>query len=634
MYQPSGCGVFGILRKPHAPKVSGEETLRAITRVRHRGSELGAGFAVFNADNKAEIEVRAYVRDPKLITERLNRMGVDVMNLEVKRNLGELCDCVLTVVGEEPLVHKAIRRANEIMWEDSEGRIYSIGRALHVMKGVGFPEQVAREADLYRILGDLWLAHTRQPTNSPGYYPFWSHPFSGFDVAVVHNGDVSSFGANVEFLRSRGVRSFVGTDSEVIALLFEELLNEGLSVEEATQVLVGAKEFVKGSSLDGPFTAVIGYYSGDDLYMIVIADRAKFRPAVVGEDENYIFAASEESEIRELSTNARVWTLRPGGYMIASLNRGIIRMGRESMPVGSRFVMEKSGNGIDVSRLNYKEINELLLKLVREGEEAVLLNAMGPRFLGINLPRAGIKGAKITVYGTVGNCMANLNNGNNFYVYGNVGDDAADTMHDGRVVIVGDARDVLGQAFQGGEIFVRGNVGNRAGIQMREYKNKRPYLVIGGTFDDYLGEYMGGGVILVFNKNEEELGNHVGSGMVGGRIFVRGHLSTSKIGVQPNPLEVERFLRAMVLKGVIDGEKARKLSQLPYYDLKELLPPKAREFAIKLFEDKAGSPKVEYRHLSEKEREELLPIVAKFSDVVKERFEQLLEEKYTVISRG
>lgn len=38
------------------------------------------------------------------------------------------------------------------------------------------------------------------------------------------------------------------------------------------------------------------------------------------------------------------------------------------------------------------------------------------------------------------------------------------------------------------------------GIQMREYKDKRPYLIIGGIVDDYLGEYMAGGVIVVFGK--------------------------------------------------------------------------------------------------------------------------------------
>jgi len=85
--------------------------------------------------------------------------------------------------------------------------------------------------------------------------------------------------------------------------------------------------------------------------------------------------------------------------------------------------------------------------------------------------------------------------------------------------ILGDAGDVLAQTFQGGKIFVKGNAGNRVGIQMREYKDKRPYLIIGGLVDDYLGEYMAGGVIMVLGINikGEPVGNYIGSGMVGGR---------------------------------------------------------------------------------------------------------------------
>ena len=60
--------------------------------------------------------------------------------------------------------------------------------------------------------------------------------------------------------------------------------------------------------------------------------------------------------------------------------------------------------------------------------------------------------------------------------------------HAGSVVVHGNCRDVAGQAIQGGIIFVRGTVGNRAAIQMREYAKERPFLIVGETADDYLGE--------------------------------------------------------------------------------------------------------------------------------------------------
>lgn len=48
MMIPSGCGVFGIIRKETAKKIPGSTVVRAIERVRHRGSDKGAGFATFN----------------------------------------------------------------------------------------------------------------------------------------------------------------------------------------------------------------------------------------------------------------------------------------------------------------------------------------------------------------------------------------------------------------------------------------------------------------------------------------------------------------------------------------------------------------------------------------------------------
>jgi len=35
-------------------------------------------------------------------------------------------------------------------------------------------------------------------------------------------------------------------------------------------------------------------------------------------------------------------------------------------------------------------------------------NVMGHRYIGINLPRLGVGGVRIELYGVVGNCLANL----------------------------------------------------------------------------------------------------------------------------------------------------------------------------------------------------------------------------------
>lgn len=61
----------------------------------------------------------------------------------------------------------------------------------------------------------------------------------------------------------------------------------------------------------------------------------------------------------------------------------------------------------------------------------------------------------------------------------------------------------------------------------------RPSLVIGGTVKDYLGEYMAGGTIVVLglrNDVESPVGNNIGAGMHGGRIFVKGKVGIGQLG--------------------------------------------------------------------------------------------------------
>ncbi len=637
---PSGCGVFGVIRKRNGRKISGSTVVKAIERVRHRGSDKGAGFAVFNLNETNTYVIKAFLEgDPSRVVRLLNEQGLQVTAVNSSYERGNFCNCSIMTLGEVNRVKKAVRNINEMLWDDDrgKGRIYSVGTSLSVFKDVGYPADVAMKYNVDLLEGDLWLAHTRQPTNSPGFYPYWSHPFSTFNIAIVHNGDVSSFGANVEFLENRGWESFVGTDSEVIAFLFQELLEEGLPLEEAVKIILNpsrrssalpsVKDYLyRNARLDGPFTAVIGYDTGDDLFLVGMADRSKFRPAIIGEDEEAFYVASEESEIREVSPSAKVWTLKPGSYFIASLKQGVISKGREEEEIASFSTppMTARNFDIDASNLSSAELNAKIEEMSWK-KRIVISGVNGQRFIGNTLPFKGIKGLEIEIYGVVGNAMGNLNDGNTFHVHGNVQDDCCDTMHDGKVIIEGDARDVLGQTLQGGVIVVRGNAGNRVGIQMREYQDRRPYLVIGGMVDDYLGEYMAGGVTLVLDLKgrRPRVGNFVGTGMVGGKIMIRGALSPSKIGLQPPRFEFLRLLKAMMIEKIINEEEFKSYSEMEYIEAMEKMQGKAKEYAKRLFEEKVGIPTFEYRELSEDEFKEM-------SAVAKE-YEEYLKEKFTIV---
>ena len=66
-------------------------------------------------------------------------------------------------------------------------------------------------------------------------------------------------------------------------------------------------------------------------------------------------------------------------------------------------------------------------------------------------------------------------------------------------------------------------MGYRAGIHMKSYMDRQTLIVIGGRAGSFLGEYQAGGTILVLNSDNlsDCVGNFCGTGMYGGRIFLR-----------------------------------------------------------------------------------------------------------------
>jgi glutamate synthase domain-containing protein 3 len=157
---------------------------------------------------------------------------------------------------------------------------------------------------------------------------------------------------------------------------------------------------------------------------------------------------------------------------------------------------------------------------IRNAEFDVLRidKCFGQRFIG-----AGMGKKTITINGTPGNALGAYLDGGTIVVNGNAQDATGDTMNDGKIIINGSAGDALGYAMRGGSIFVRGDSGYRTGIHMKEYRDKIPTIVIGGKVGSFLGEYMAGGVIVVLGLDTDALpvGNFTGTGMHGGKIFIR-----------------------------------------------------------------------------------------------------------------
>ena len=145
--------------------------------------------------------------------------------------------------------------------------------------------------------------------------------------------------------------------------------------------------------------------------------------------------------------------------------------------------------------------------------------SLGQRYIA-----AGAREGTYELRQVPGNALGAYLDGARIEVFANVQDAAGDTMNDGEIVVHGSCGDATGYAMRGGTIFVEKDAGYRCGIHMKEYGDKSPQIVIGGRCGSFLGEYQAGGIILVLGIGSEDrcpVGNFCGTGMHGGKIFLR-----------------------------------------------------------------------------------------------------------------
>lgn len=207
---------------------------------------------------------------------------------------------------------------------------------------------------------------------------------------------------------------------------------------------------------------------------------------------------------------------------------------------------------IDAQNIGYRTLNYLIRNIISEIKSSQnndltkkiktieLNNVLGQRYIGDGIQNK----INILINGTPGNDLAAFMDGPEIEIFGNVQDGTGNTMNSGKVIIHGSAGDILGYSMRGGEIYVKQDVGYRSGIHMKSFLDKFPVIVIGGKAGHFLGEYMAGGIIIVLGFNspvnkmknfylfddDEIVGDYIGTGMHGGKIFVRGEINNHKLG--------------------------------------------------------------------------------------------------------
>jgi methylamine---glutamate N-methyltransferase subunit A len=167
-------------------------------------------------------------------------------------------------------------------------RVFSIGRALEIVKDLGMARDLNERYALARFEGTHAIGHTRMATESrvdiAHSHPFWARPFP--DIAVVHNGQITNYHKLRRSLEQRGHRFATENDSEVIAVYIADRLERGESLDDALRASVG--------DLDGTFAYLVSTANGVGL----ARDQFATKPLLYAEDDELVVLASEEISIR------------------------------------------------------------------------------------------------------------------------------------------------------------------------------------------------------------------------------------------------------------------------------------------------------------------------------------------------
>lgn len=159
--------------------------------------------------------------------------------------------------------------------------LMSVGQQLEIYKEVGPIQRLVRKYGLEAFTGSHGIGHTRMATESV-VDTYHSHPFtSGFDLSIVHNGQISNYYRLRAVLERRGIVFETHNDSEAIAHYVHYQLRQGKSLEESLHELL--------KDLDGTYTFLVA--TPDK--MALVRDKFAAKPAMIYESPSLVAIASE-----------------------------------------------------------------------------------------------------------------------------------------------------------------------------------------------------------------------------------------------------------------------------------------------------------------------------------------------------
>lgn len=185
--------------------------------------------------------------------------------------------------------------------------------------------------------GNVGIAHTRWATHGA---PTTSnaHPHATGEVALVHNGIIENFRTLREELMTRGRRFESETDTEVVAHLISEQVENGLSPEDAVKAVL--------PRLRGAFALAVAFRAHPD---ILIGARLG-SPLVVGYGDGECYFGSDALALAPLTQN--ISYLEEGDWAVITRDAARI-FDADNNPV-TREVTESGASAASIEKGNYR----------------------------------------------------------------------------------------------------------------------------------------------------------------------------------------------------------------------------------------------------------------------------------------
>ena len=271
------CGISGYFEKSGAPGAIGTTLLGMLGALGRRGPD-SAGVAVWGE-----------AVDGLLVRVALGeRSDTEALGRELLRRARRLAQ-VRGVSARGPFLRFEIAKVDApalvaALEVETGVEVVSLGQRLEIVKQVGAPRNLEAAFAVSKLVGTHGIGHTRLSTESrvdlSHSQPFWAHGVA--DLAIVHNGHITSYHRLRRIYEQEGVRFYTENDSEVIGVYLARKLRRGASLREALEASV--------RELDGSFS-----------YLAATADALGFakdpyclKPLIVAETERAVAIANEE----------------------------------------------------------------------------------------------------------------------------------------------------------------------------------------------------------------------------------------------------------------------------------------------------------------------------------------------------